>query len=76
MVRCKFFFDKQYGENPSFRNRACLNFQAFALRDTEVAAQEGFCIGQKMSYRFSFCQLNSACSRGSIYYQCIVSLEQ
>ena len=39
----------------SFCNRARLNFQAFALRDTKVAAQEGCRVGQKMSYRFSFC---------------------
>ena len=38
-----------------FCNRARLNFQALALRDTKVAAQEGCRVGQKMSYRFSFC---------------------
>ena len=38
----------------SFCNRACLNFQAFALRDMTMAAQEGCCVGQKMSYCFSF----------------------
>ena len=38
-----------------FGNRASLNFQAFALCDTEVAAQEDCRVGEKMSYRFSFC---------------------
>ena len=42
-------------QGSSFCNRARLNFQAFALRETKVAAQEGCRIGQKMSYRFSFC---------------------
>ena len=42
-------------QGSSFCNRARLNFQAFALRDTKVAAQKGCCVGQKMSYRFSFC---------------------
>ena len=41
-------------QGSSFCNRARLNFQAFALRDTKVAAQEGCRVGQKMSYRFSF----------------------
>ena len=39
----------------SFCNRARLNFQAFALHDMKIAAQEGCRVGQKMSYRFSFC---------------------
>ena len=39
----------------SFCKRARLNFQAFALRDMKIAAQEGCRVGQKMSYRFSFC---------------------
>ena len=39
----------------SFCNRARLNFQAFALRDMKMAAQEGCRVGQKMSYRFRFC---------------------
>ena len=38
-----------------FCNRARLNFQAFALRDMTMAAREGCRLGQKMSYRFSFC---------------------
>ena len=42
-------------QGSSFSNRARLNFQAFALRDTKVAAQEGCHVGQKMSYRFSSC---------------------
>ena len=37
----------------SFCN-ARLNFQAFALRDMTMV-QEGCHVGQKMSYRFSFC---------------------
>ena len=52
----------------SFCNRACLNFQAFALHDMTMAAREGCRVGQKMSYRFSFCLLNSACTRRSIYF--------
>ena len=39
----------------SFCNRARLNFEAFALCDMKMAAQEGCRVGQKMSYRFSFC---------------------
>ena len=39
----------------SFCNKACLNFQAFALHDMTMAAWEGCRVGQKMSYRFSFC---------------------
>ena len=46
-------------QGSSFCNSARLNFQAFALRDTKVAAQEGCRVGQnmcqKMSYRLSFC---------------------
>ena len=42
-------------QGSSFCNRARLNLQAFALRDTKVAAQEGCRVGQKMSYRFRFC---------------------
>ena len=55
-------------QGSSFCNRACLNFQAFALRDMKMAAREGCRVGQKMCYRFSFCQLNSACTSGSIYF--------
>ena len=29
--------------------------QAFALRDMKIATREGCCVGQKMSYNFSFC---------------------
>ena len=36
-------------------NRARLNFQAFALRDMKIATREGYHVGQKMSYDFSFC---------------------
>ena len=36
-------------------NRVRLNFQAFALRDMEIATREGCRVGQKMSYHFSFC---------------------
>ena len=39
----------------SFCYGARLNFQAFALRDMKMAAQEGCRVGQKMSNRFSFC---------------------
>ena len=39
----------------SFCNRTRLNFQAFALCDMKMAAQEGCHVGQKMSYCFSFC---------------------
>ena len=42
-------------QGSSFCNRARLNFQAFALRNTKVAAQEGCWVGQKMSYRFGLC---------------------
>ena len=42
-------------QGSSFHKRARLNFQAFALRDTKAVAQEGCRVGQKMSYRFSFC---------------------
>ena len=36
-------------------NRPRLNFQAFALCDMTMTAQESCREGQKMSYRFSFC---------------------
>ena len=42
-------------QGSSFCNRAPLNFQAFALRDMKMAVREGCRVGQKMSYRFSFC---------------------
>ena len=42
-------------QGSSFCNRARLNFQAFALRDMIMAARESCRVGQKMSYRFSFC---------------------
>ena len=51
-----------------FCNRGRLNFHAFALRDMKLAAQEACRVSQKMSYRFSFCDLNSACTRRSIYF--------
>ena len=41
-------------QGSSFCNGARLNFQAFALRDTKMAAQEGYRVGQKMSCRFCF----------------------
>ena len=34
-------------QGSSFCNRACLNFQAFVLRDTKVAAQEGCSVDKK-----------------------------
>ena len=43
------------GQGSPFCNRACLNFRAFVLRDMKIAAREGCCVGQKMSYRVSFC---------------------
>ena len=49
-------------QGSSFCNRARLNFQAFALFDMKMAAREDGRVGQKMSYRISFCQLNSACN--------------
>ena len=39
----------------SFCNRARLNFEALALRDMRMAAQEACRVGQKMSYCLSFC---------------------
>ena len=42
-------------QGSSFCNRARLNFQAFAFRHMIMAAREGCRVGQKMSYRFSFC---------------------
>ena len=41
-------------QRSSFCNRARLNFQAFALRDMNIATREGCRVGQKMSYHFSF----------------------
>ena len=52
-------------QGSSYCNRARLNFQAFALRDMNIATWEGFPKGQKMSYHFSFCKVNSACNRRS-----------
>ena len=45
-------------------NRACLNFQAFALREMKIATREGYCVDQKMSYHLSF----SACTRRNISF--------
>ena len=42
-------------QGSSFCTRARLNFQAFALGDMIMAVREGCRVGQKMSYRFSFC---------------------
>ena len=42
-------------QGSSYCNRARLNFQAFALRDMKIATREGFRVGQKMIYHFSFC---------------------
>ena len=42
-------------QGTSFRNKARLNFQAFALRGMKMVAREGCRIGQKMTYRSSFC---------------------
>ena len=42
-------------QSSSYCNRARLNFQAFALRDMKIATREGCRVGQKMSFRFSFC---------------------
>ena len=39
----------------SFCNRARFHFQALALRDMKMATQGGCRVGQKMSYRYSFC---------------------
>ena len=40
----------------ALRQGACYNFQAFALGDRQMVAQEGCHIGQNLSYRsFSFC---------------------
>ena len=60
----------------SFCNRVHLNFRVFALRDTKVVAQDGCRVGQKMSSHFSFCLPNSACSRRSIFFNVLGSLEQ
>ena len=38
-------------------NRACLNFQTFALCDMKIVTREGCRVGQKMSYHLNFCQL-------------------
>ena len=38
-------------QSSSYRNRARLNFQAFAFRDMKIATR----VGQKMIYHFSFC---------------------
>ena len=55
-------------QGSSNSNRPSLNFQPFALRDMTMTAREGCRVGQKMSYRFSFCYLNSACTRRSICF--------
>ena len=53
-------------QGSSFCNRAGSNLQAFALCDMKIGAHEGCRVGQKMSCHFSFCQLNSACTRKSL----------
>ena len=60
-------------QGSSFCNRACLNFQAFALRDMNIVAQEGCHVGQKRRYRCSLCWLNSACTRESIISMRLIS---
>ena len=58
----------------SFCNRA---LQAFALRDMKMAARKDCRVDQKMSYRFSFCEINGACTRcrrRSIYFVSIAKL--
>ena len=50
-----FTFHNVSARQSSYCNRACLNFQAFALRDMKIATREGCRVGQKMSYHFSFC---------------------
>ena len=55
-------------QGSSYCDRARLNLQAFALRHMKMGAREGCRGGQKKSYRFSFCQLKSACTRRSIYF--------
>lgn len=55
-------------QGPSLCKRARLNFQAVALRDMKMAAREGCRVGQKRSYRFCFCYLESACTRRGIYF--------
>ena len=41
-------------QDSSFSTRAHLNFQAFALHDMKMAAQEGRHIGQKMTDYFTY----------------------
>ena len=58
--------DKRPNRNLSFHNvlaqqgssycsRGRLNFPAFPLRDMKIVTREGYRVGQKMSYHFSFC---------------------
>ena len=42
-------------QGSSYCNRACLNFQGFALRDMTMAAREGCHRGQKRVIAFSLC---------------------
>ena len=57
--------DKRPNRNLSFHNvlaqqgssycsRGRLNFPAFPLRDMKIVTREGYRVGQKMSYHFSF----------------------
>ena len=64
-------------QGSSYRNRARLNFQAFASRDMKMAAREGCRGGQKKSYRFSFYYLKSAYTRRNIFFnQCRISFQE
>jgi len=49
------FYNVLARQGRSFCDREGLNFQAFALHDIKMAAQEGCCVDQKMSFRLSFC---------------------
>ena len=58
----------------SYSNRARFNFkEAFALRDMKIATWEGYRVRQKMTYHFSFCWLNSACTGKSRLSMCRIS---
>ena len=48
-------FRNVLAQQGSFCYRARLNFQAFGWRDMKMATRVGCRVGQKMSYRLSFC---------------------
>ena len=57
-------------QGSSYSNRACFNFKEAVLR---CVAWKGYRVRQKMTYHFSFCQLNSAFTGRNRLSMCRIS---